>query len=222
MKQTPTHEQHNPDLLSIIPNYVKNVIEIGCSSGSLAREFKKLYKEVNWIGVEIDDTFATLASRYCDKTIVANIDDCDEKFFNIYSDRDCWIFGDVLEHLKDPWLVLKRIRDVIPAHGVITACIPNAQHWSMIVKLATGEFRYEDSGLLDRTHLRWFTRKTIIELFESQGFKIVQGFPRIFNNPEPNKFLPAIAEIAKICDLDPQAVIDDTFAWQHVVLAVPV
>jgi len=222
MKQTPVHDNHNPDLLRLIPPTVKNVIEIGCSSGALAREFKKQSRDVNWIGIEIDASYAELAKRYCDKTLVANIDDCNYSFYTEFTDRDCWVFGDTLEHFKNPWSVLKHIRNTIPRDGSIVACIPNAQHWSLIVRLAMGDFRYEDSGLLDRTHLRWFTRQTMIELFETQGFRIVEGIPRVFNEPNRDKFLPWIAEIAKSCGIDPEIVINDTIPLQYVVRAVPV
>lgn len=221
MKQTPIHDSHNPDLLRLIPSSCKKIIEIGCSSGALAREFKKQYNDVNWIGLEIESSYAEQANSYCDKTLVSNIEECNEDFYKELSDRDCWIFGDVLEHLKDPWMILKNIRNVIPREGCIVACIPNAQHWSVIVRLVMGDFRYEDSGLLDRTHLRWFTRLTMIELFESQGFKIVKGFPRVFNEPNRDQFLPFIVEMAKNCGINSERVTKDIIPLQFVVLAVP-
>lgn len=221
MDQTPIHDNHNPDLLRIIPPSSRKVIEVGCSSGALAREFRRENSEVNWVGVEIDAEYAEAARRYCDEALVLNIDDCDENFYKRYSDRDCWVFGDTLEHLKDPWHVLKNIRQVIPSHGVVVACIPNAQHWSLVIKLALGEFRYEDSGLLDRTHLRWFTRKTMIELFQSQGFRIVEGAPRIFDELDRERFLPHLAEIAKMCGMSPDVVVSDAIPLQYVIRAVP-
>jgi len=223
MDQTPIHDNHNPDILRLIPPDVKNVIEIGCSSGALAREFKKQSKSTNWIGIEINPTYAELAKRYCDKSLVANIDDCSETFYREFSDRDCWVFGDTLEHFRDPWSVLKNIRGVIPANGMIVACIPNAQHWSLIVRLVLGDFRYEESGLLDKTHLRWFTRQTIIELFESQGFRIVEGIPRIFNEPNRDKFLPLLVEIARASGMPaPDHVVNDSIPLQYVIRAIPI
>ena len=105
------------------------------------------------------------------------IDDADEEFFKSNNDRDCWIFGDTLEHHKLPWRVLKLIRANMPADGSIVACIPNAQYWSILGRLSVGDFRYEDNGLLDRTHLRWLTRQTTIEIFDGAGFTIAEGFP---------------------------------------------
>lgn len=221
MEQTPVHDNHNPDLLRIIPSDAKRVIEIGCSSGALAREYKKNHENVNWVGVEIDQSYAEMAKRYCDSTLVANIDDCDDSFYEEFSDRDCWVFGDTLEHLKDPWSVLQKIRNVMPAGGSVAVCIPNAQHWSLIIKFALGEFRYEDSGLLDKTHLRWFSRKTMLEMFQSSGLKVVEGFPRIFNEQSRGKYLPLIADIAKFCGKDPEMILKDATPLQYVIRAVP-
>ena len=164
MQQTPAHEEHNPELLLMIPPAARRVIEVGCSSGALAREFKKIAPHCDYLGVEIDPEYARLARRYCDRSVVLDIEQAQEAFWSENADRDCWIFGDTLEHLRDPWAVLGRIRQTIPAAGSVVACIPNAQHWSLQARLSVGDFRYAQDGLLDRTHLRWFTRRTIIEI----------------------------------------------------------
>lgn len=99
MEQTPVHEQHNADLLNLIPIASKKLIEIGCSSGALAREFKKLVPDAHYRGVEINANFADLARRHCNAVTVLNIESADDKFWSDNGDRDCWIFGDTLEHL---------------------------------------------------------------------------------------------------------------------------
>lgn len=221
MQQTPVHEQHNPELLSLIPVQSKKVVEIGCSSGALAREFKKKFDGCHWLGVEIDSKYADMAKRYCDKTIVLNIENATTNFWEETKNADCWIFGDVLEHLKDPWAILKLIRENMPKTGSVVACIPNAQHWTLQAKLSIGDFRYEANGLLDRTHLRWFTRQTIIELFDQAGFHIEAGLPRIFNEPDQDLFLPIIAQMAKAAGADPQMAVTDSLPFQYVIRAVP-
>lgn len=220
MQQTPVHEQHNADLLSLIPITSKKLIEVGCSSGALAREFKKLVPSANYRGVEIDFNFADLARRHCDVVTVLNIESADEKFWLVNSDRDCWIFGDTLEHLQNPWRVLEKIHHVMPEGGSVVACIPNVQHWSIQTKLSIGDFRYEDQGLMDKTHLRWFTRQTIVELFDQSGFVIEQGAPRIFSEPQREPFLPIIGEMARLAGSDPKIAISDSLPIQFVIRAV--
>lgn len=220
MEQTPIHELHNQDLLSLIPPKSKKLIEIGCSSGALAREFKKLAPNSNYFGVEVDSDYANLAKRYCDTVTVLNIEDADLAFWSSHSDADCWIFGDTLEHLVNPWLILKKIHKILPKDGSVVACIPNAQHWSLQVKLSVGDFRYEASGLMDKTHLRWFTRQTIVELFDQAGFAIEVGMPRIFNEPQRELFLPIIAQMAKSAGVDPELAIQDSLPLQYVIRAI--
>jgi SAM-dependent methyltransferase len=220
VEQTPIHEFHNPDLLRMIPITSRNLIEIGCSSGALAREFKKQVPDANYVGIEIDAKYAELAKRFCNNTDVLNIENAGEGFWKNHSDKDCWIFGDTLEHLQNPWLILKRINEILPAGGVVVACIPNAQHWSLQARLSIGDFRYESDGLMDKTHLRWFTRQTIIEMFNQTGFLIEDGMPRIFDEPQREKFLPTIGEMAKLAGADPQMAISDAIPLQYVIRAI--
>lgn len=221
MEQTPIHEQHNPDLLKFIPIESKRIIEVGCSSGALAREFKVLSPTCHWVGIEIDPSYAELAKRYCDRCLALDIEFAAEDFWKEVSNTDCWIFGDTLEHLRDPWSILKLIRTNITNHGVVVACIPNAQHWSLQAKLSIGDFRYEENGLLDRTHLRWFTRQTIIEMFDQSGFQIEAGMPRIFNEPDREKFLPIIEQMASAAGFDPKIAVTDSLPLQYVIRAIP-
>lgn len=221
MDQTPVHDNHNPDLLRVVPASSSRLIEIGCSSGAMAREFKKLNPRCHYVGVDIDERYVELAARHCDLALAADIERNDDAFFETYRDRDCWIFGDTLEHLQDPWRILRRIRTGMPGDGCVVACIPNAQHWSVQVQLSVGDFVYQDSGLLDRTHLRWFTRKTMLALFEDCGFAVVEGFPRIFHEPASERFLPLIAELARKAGADAETAVMDARPLQYVVRAVP-
>jgi 2-polyprenyl-3-methyl-5-hydroxy-6-metoxy-1,4-benzoquinol methylase len=78
---------------------------------------------------------------------------------------DCLVYGDVLEHMVDPWSLLRRQAAWLRPQGMVLACIPNVQHWSMFMRLLHGNWRYEEEGLLDRTHLRFFTLESISQLF---------------------------------------------------------
>ncbi len=85
---------------------------------------------------------------------------------------DAILFLDVLEHLSDPAAVLRAAKAWLRPAGIVLCSIPNVAHWRVRVSLALGRFEYEDSGLLDRTHLRWFTRKTARELVSDAGYRI--------------------------------------------------
>jgi trans-aconitate methyltransferase len=221
VEQTPVHEIHNPDLLAIIPTSSLRLVEVGCSSGALAREFKRISPKCDYLGIEVDPSYTELAQRYCDRSITLDIESADDEFWVRNADRDCWIFGDTLEHLKDPWKILRRIRERIPSNGVVVACVPNAQHWSLQVRLSIGAFRYEKSGLLDQTHLRWFTRQTLLEMFDQTGFEIIEGYPRIFEEPQREIFLPAIENMARLAGGNPAMAVSDSLPLQYIVKAAP-
>lgn len=223
MRQTPIHYQHNPDLLNIIPLEAKRIIEVGCSSGALARAYRRLNSACVYIGTEIDPNYAEIARHHCNEVIVGNIEHMLDDIHITQESFDCWVFGDVLEHLYDPWRVLKRIsQDLLTPNGSIVACIPNMQHWNMQFALNVGNLRYQDAGLLDRTHLRWFTRVTIIEMFQEAGLKIVHMGGRIFDEPERENFLPLLRDLAEASGGDPDQAIADARPLQWVVRAVAI
>jgi SAM-dependent methyltransferase len=220
MRQTPVHENHNPDLFALIPQDAAHLVEVGCSSGALAREVKRANPRCHYVGIDIDPEYAALARRYCDEVFALDIDGADDAFFAAQAGADAWIFGDTLEHLRDPWRVLGQLRMILTRPGAsVIACIPNAQHWSVVTRLAIGDFRYENRGLLDRTHLRWFTRQTIIELFESSGFTISGLYARTFDEPARDLYLPGISALAAAAGVDPAVASADAMPTQYVVRA---
>lgn len=223
MKRTPAHDNHNPDLLKLMDRTFTTVVEVGCSRGALAGVYRRDHPETHYIGLEIDAENARLARRYCSRVICGDVESLGHAEWDSLFPSDCWVFGDSLEHLRDPWNLLSRVRHHISPVGQVVACIPNAQHWSLQARLATGTLRYEEQGLLDRTHLRWFTRITMIELFQSAGFKIVQMFPRIFHEQGREPFLPAIRALAAAASgADPDMAVRDALALQYVMKAVPI
>ena len=221
MKQTPIHFNYNSEILRIIPTDINRIVEVGCSSGALAKAYATLNPSCEYIGIEIDPGFAEIAKESCSKVICGDIEGFDEEKFLRLFPSDCWVFGDTLEHLYDPWALLKRIRPQLAQGATLIACIPNAQHWSLQVNLNRGLFRYQDQGLMDRTHIRWFTRTTLIELFESSGYKVINGFPWIFDEPKREKFLPSISAMALAIGVDPQQAVNDAIPYQWVVKATP-
>jgi SAM-dependent methyltransferase len=221
MPQTPMHDNHNAGLLALIPPSSRRVIEVGCSTGAMAREWRRQHPESDWHGVEIDPVRAELARRHCQQVEVMDIEQAEDGFFAQHSTRDCWVFGDVLEHLRDPWRVLQRIRAGMSEDACVVACIPNVQHWSLQAALSRGEFRYVDAGLLDRTHLRWFTRQTLIELFEDSGFGIVEFGHSQMDAPQAEPILRSIAALAQCSGGDPVTAINDARAFQFLLRAMP-
>jgi|SRR5215831_1154842 len=221
MKQTPMHDQYNADLLAILPKSAGRIVEVGCSSGALAREYKNSNPDCEYIGIELDPAYAEAARRFCNRVLVGNIETMADDVFSTIAPSDCWIFGDVLEHLYNPWQVLERLRSHMTANHCIVACIPNMQHWSVQANLMAGALFYQDSGLFDRTHIRWFTRITIIDMFTKAGLVIEKAFPRIFDNSAGTKVIEAIRNTATSLGMDPNVAVNDSLPIQYVLKAVP-
>lgn len=221
MRQTQAHERHNADLLAILPTDAERIIEVGCSSGALAREYKKINPHCHYIGIEIEPEYAELAKRHCDKTFTLDVEQISGDEFDLLFPSDCWIFGDTLEHLRDPWSTLSRIRAKLSNKGCVAACIPNAQHWSVQAKLNSGRFFYEESGLFDKSHLRWFTRTTIHHLFEISGLHIEAAIPRVFHEPNRERVADAIRLMAQSIGMDPEQAVLNAMPFQYVIRAIP-
>lgn len=146
-----------------------NILEVGCGAGATLLALKNLYKNANLYGIEISENAGKVAMGIAD-IIIGNIEDMTlpykEKYF------DYIIFGDVLEHLVDPWKTLDKLRKYIKDDGYIIASIPNIMHIGVIRQILTGNFTYEDSGILDRTHLRFFTAYEIQNMLLKCGFNL--------------------------------------------------
>lgn len=157
----------NEHLLRAVPADAKSVLEVGCADGRLGEAVRKR-GGVKVYGVELNAEAAARAATRLDR--VFRIDATRELPDLAPGSIDVVTFGDVLEHLVDPGDTLRRFATLLAPGGRIVCCIPNVQHHSVLGQLVRGEFQYQDAGLLDRTHLRFFTRASITKLLMDAGF----------------------------------------------------
>ena len=154
----PDPEVANPELVRRIPLAAKSVLEVGCGTGVLAAEYKRRNPAARYVGIEIDADAARVAATRMDA--VANVDvETDPAPFGAES-FDCIVYGGVLARLRDPWAVLREHARLLNPPGFVVAQVPNLEHWSFVERLLRGTWNYEDSGVFDRSHLRWFTFET--------------------------------------------------------------
>ncbi len=166
----PQYYKHvRDDVVSLVPKDATDILEIGCAAGMTGRELKK-NSDVYFAGVEIDHKAALEAKKVLDCVIEGNVETLDLPFEE--QRFDCILFADVLEHLVDPLTVLKKIRKFLKMDGTIIASIPNVQYLGVLNQLVEGNWTYKDEGILDRTHLRFFTYREILKLFDEAGYKI--------------------------------------------------
>jgi len=213
---TPATDIYNLDVYNEIPKFPNKILEIGTGSGALARQVKTAYPNVNYLGVEVSAEYVELSRRYCDRVYFENIENASGELLKECGSIDVLIMADVLEHLVDPWKFLARLKNWINPSATLIVCIPNVQHWSIQFGLLSGSFDYSDSGLLDRTHLRFFTRKTIIQMFESNGYFIKSIKSRIFQFKGQEEMLGKLILLSDSCGLNSTEVVNDAAAFQYV------
>jgi len=204
----------NPDLLDRIPLDATSVLDVGCASGALGYAFKRRNPSARYFGIEADPDAAAIARRRIDavSSVDVEVEPCpfgDTTF-------DCIIYGDVLEHLRDPWTVLRKQAARLTPGGVVLICMPNAEHWSLAERLLRGTFDYEDQGLFDRTHLRWFTPETTRRALREAGLIPYDISSRIFDAPAAHAFVRAMRPALETLGIDPQRYLDRATPLQHV------
>jgi 2-polyprenyl-3-methyl-5-hydroxy-6-metoxy-1,4-benzoquinol methylase/glycosyltransferase involved in cell wall biosynthesis len=146
------------------------ILEVGCSTGYFGAALKELGHTV--LGVEMDQTSAELAKKYLDEVHCCTI----EAYFEKNPDQlfDVITFGDVLEHLTDTEAILLLAREHLLPSGRLIASIPNVTHASIRCMMLQGDWTYSDLGILDKTHLRFFTKQSVLQLFKACGYSITQ------------------------------------------------
>ncbi len=156
------------------------ILDIGCGTGVLGAYFKK-NQNCEVFGIEISESAFIIAQNNLDNVIKANIEIIDLPYQN--NTFDYIVMGDVLEHLINPVATIKKLYGVLKPGGQILITVPNIRHWKVLLKLIfRDEWKYESSGILDYTHLRFFTKKSIIDLLLENDFNLFHA-DRVIQNP---------------------------------------
>ena len=152
----------------------KSVLELGAASGHVTRVLKDMNNKVT--AVERDGRFADILAEFADEVIITDLDWLDLRERLDGQKFDVVLAGDVLEHCSKPELVLLQIHDLLNPGGYVVISLPNIAHGDVRLALLRGEFNYRDTGLLDRTHIRFFTRNSIESFLNQNAFKLVEVF----------------------------------------------
>jgi len=195
----------------------KRVLDVGCATGYLARALTERGCSVS--GLESDSESGEEARPHLERLVVGDVETMD--LAEAFGDArfDVIVFGDVLEHLRYPLAVLRKARALLADRGSIVASIPNIAHGSVRLALLAGRFDYQELGLLDSTHVRFFTRSSIEDLFREAGMvpidvrRTTAGF---FETPIPvdeGEFPPEVVDSVMA---DPES-----STYQFVLRAVP-
>lgn len=189
------------DMLELVPAGIrlKRVLDVGCAAGATSRVLAEDHPGVELSGIEVDPDSAEQARAHLAQVWVG---DAGEQLTNLATageQFDLVLCGDVLEHLVDPWGALATIRSLCPS-GYVIVSLPNIAHASTLASLLLHSYwPYRERGIHDRTHLRFFGRRNLPELFDSAGFVEVERrtHHRIIERPHPlnERFEPFISRL---------------------------
>ncbi|MHB8759491.1 MAG: class I SAM-dependent methyltransferase [Thiobacillus sp.] len=160
------------DIQPAIPFFSESVLEIGCGTGATLAWLKDSGRCKSTSGIELVAQQAEIAEKVVDRVIQGSVDDIDLASWTEHFDLILCL--DVLEHLNDPWGLVGKLHGLLKPGGRLVASIPNIRHISVLVPLLfRGEWVYKERGILDKTHLRFFTRKSAIELATCSGLTLI-------------------------------------------------
>jgi len=185
----------NPDTYSMHAKILecvgnnKKVLDVGCAEGNLANVMFSHECEV--VGIEIDEKSAQNAKKFCKEVVVGDVESTELP--NKYHDYfDYILFADILEHLKEPLVVLKRSKKYLKDDGFVIISLPNISNWRMRLKFLLGKFEYQNTGVLDIGHIRFFNEKSAKKLLKDAGFEIVRMDITGLDSPVGTKFFQLI------------------------------
>ncbi len=217
----------NPELLEKIPLTAKTILDVGCAQGALGADYLRRNPGCRVLGMEINEAAAAHAKQRLSEVFVGDVEKTPMPF-NVPDGIDCIIYGDVLEHLSDPWEVLKEHAKYLSPQGTMLVCMPNVEHCSFVARLLLGKFDYEDSGLFDRTHLRWFTPRTMARALTEAGLELSDAAPRPIAPEQAERaeqFANIMAPALKALGVDPQEYLNRSsplqVIWRARKMAIP-
>jgi SAM-dependent methyltransferase len=209
-------DHERPEIAACFEPEGARILDLGCAAGALGALLKRRGARTV-IGLEIATEPAARARARLDDVVVADLDRLPALPFEPGS-FDVVICADVLEHLADPWRVLAMVRDVLVPGGLVIASIPNVRHESVVLPLlVAGAFEYQAQGILDRTHLRFFTFDGIRALLEGAGF--VLELPVLSSRSAASPALGATSGLVATLGGDPVRYRDEATIVQYIVRA---
>jgi GT2 family glycosyltransferase/2-polyprenyl-3-methyl-5-hydroxy-6-metoxy-1,4-benzoquinol methylase len=187
------HSNPRVDLLGLLSRPPRRVLDVGCASGAMGVGLKQKFPNVELWGIEGNVQVAQLAQAHYHRVIPGLLQDIDLAEHGLLAASvDTLVLADVLEHIPNPWRALDGLRPWLTADAQVLVSLPNARNLWLINELAEGRWTYEPSGILDITHLRFFTRDEGQRMLEQTGYTVeaMSYGPdsRFFQTPRPSAF----------------------------------
>ena len=210
ISQSDYYLQERLDIVQHIEKTEQVVLDVGCGEGNLGRYLKENGFAKKVVGIEYVPEVALRGQANLDKVICGDLEKIDFTAEELEpASFDLVICGDVLEHLIDPWSALHKLTEFVKPGGRILLSIPNIRYWKVSFPLVfKGQWRYQDSGILDRTHLRFFVKESILELISMPGMITVK-----FSQKGLEKKYGTLSWLANILSF---GLLSDLFTYQYI------
>jgi 2-polyprenyl-3-methyl-5-hydroxy-6-metoxy-1,4-benzoquinol methylase len=161
-----------PDIVELLETGPQSaILELGCGAGGTGRDAMTAGKAGRYVGIELDEGAAAIAAQHLSEVMVGDVADIDLR--PLTGKFDALIISEVLEHLTDPWTTLEKLVKCLKPGGAVFASSPNIAHWQVLKDLFLGRFDYTEVGVMDKTHLRWFTPDSYRQMFEAAGVEVL-------------------------------------------------
>ncbi len=174
------YESAREDLIVHVPLDSRDILDIGCANGLFGQMLKKRQRCVV-TGIECDTELVNMAKARLDDVINGDIEEIIDR--EILGRFDCILCGDILEHLNDPWKVVSGLKQHLKNGGLFIASVPNVANWAIVYEMLKGRWDYVPFTILSGTHIRFFTRESLKELFEDGGYRITEIYFQGFEVP---------------------------------------
>lgn len=199
------------DLVALARRDPNTVLDVGCSAGATGRELRRQFNVNSLYGIEVNKDFAASARQFYDAVFEIDLDT--KLKLPVPQQVDMLLLGDVLEHTRSPDTVLNELLTYCTQDVQVLISLPNIQHVTAIANLIAGKWPQRDRGLFDRTHLRWFTRKSILQLLHTCQLKpvVFKRKYRIFDAPS--------LKINRLAKYSHFWMLKDYLTYQYIILA---
>jgi SAM-dependent methyltransferase len=191
-----------PDLSRLIPLSAQVVLDVGCAAGEVGASYRRLNPNARLLAIDSDPDMVAAARVHYDECVVADAR-TEPLPFQTPDGIDCIVYSSVLEYLPDPFAVLRRHAEALSPDGTMLIFVPNVEHWSLTNRLLHGTFHYEESGLLDRRHLRWFGFEALPRGLRASGLVPVDVQPWVPDEPSGRTFVEAMTPALRNLGIDP-------------------
>ena len=205
------------DLSRLIPLSARVVLDVGCGRGELGAAFRRLNPNGRLLAIDNDPAMIEAARSHYDECVMADAQAAPLPF-DTPDGIDCIVYNTILEHLPDPFAMLRRHAEALSPDGMMLICVSNVEHWRLTERLLRGSFGDEEAGSPDRRHLRWFSLESSRRGLTEAGLVPVDVHPRVFDEPAGRAFIEAISPALHNLGIDPatyaRTALPSQFVWR--------